>query len=54
MTWALWFGPFALLLLALTAMMVYLRQRQRQAPKAAWTDEELKKAEKLLKDGESA
>jgi cytochrome c-type biogenesis protein CcmH len=54
MTWALWFGPFALLLVALTAMIVYLRQRQRQAPKASWTDEELKKAERLLKDGESA
>ena len=54
MTWALWFGPFALLLVALTAMVMYLRQRQRQAPQAGWTDEELKKAERLLKDGESA
>jgi cytochrome c-type biogenesis protein CcmH len=53
MTWALWFGPFALLVLALTAMLIYLRQRQRQAPASAWTDEELKKAERLLKDGES-
>jgi len=54
MTWALWFGPFALLLVALSAMIIYLRQRQRQAPETAWTEEELKKAEKLLKDGESA
>ncbi|WP_199172484.1 cytochrome c-type biogenesis protein [Limnohabitans sp. 15K] len=54
MTWALWFGPFVLLLVALAAMLVYLRQRQRQAPASAWTDEELKKAERLLKDGESA
>jgi cytochrome c-type biogenesis protein CcmH/NrfF len=54
MTWALWFGPFALLLVALAAMLVYLRQRQRQAPEAAWTDEELKKAERRLKDGDSA
>ncbi|WP_350294706.1 cytochrome c-type biogenesis protein [Limnohabitans sp. Rim8] len=54
MTWALWFGPFVLLLLALTAMVMYLRQRQRQTPQAGWTDEELKKAERLLKDGESA
>jgi cytochrome c-type biogenesis protein CcmH len=54
MTWALWFGPFALLAMALTALVMYLRQRQRQAPQAAWTDEELKKAERLLKDGESA
>jgi cytochrome c-type biogenesis protein CcmH len=54
MTWALWFGPFALLLAALTAMVMYLRQRQRQAPQACWTEEQLKKAERLLKDGESA
>jgi cytochrome c-type biogenesis protein CcmH len=54
MTWALWFGPFALLLVALTAMLVYLRQRQRHQTAAAWTEEELKKAERLLKDGESA
>lgn len=54
MTWALWFGPFALLLAALAAMLIYLRQRQRQAPEATWTDEELKKAERRLKDGESA
>jgi len=54
MTWALWFGPFVLLLVALTAMLMYLRQRQRQAPQTSWTDEQLKKAERLLKDGESA
>jgi cytochrome c-type biogenesis protein CcmH len=54
MTWALWFGPFVLLFLALTAMVMYLRHRQRQTPQAGWTDEELKKAERLLKDGESA
>jgi len=54
MTWALWFGPFVLLLVALTAMVMYLRQRQGQAPSAVWTDEDLKKAERLLKDGESA
>lgn len=54
MTWALWFGPFVLLLAALTAMVMYLRQRQKTLPQAGWTDEELKKAERLLKDGESA
>lgn len=54
MTWALWFGPFALLLVAVTAMVLYLRLRQRHTPTASWTDEELKKAERLLKDGESA
>lgn len=54
MTWALWFGPFVLLLVALVAMLVYLRQRQQVAPAQAWTDEELKKAERRLKDGESA
>jgi cytochrome c-type biogenesis protein CcmH len=54
MTWALWFGPFVLLLVALTAMLMYLRQRQKTLLQAGWTDEELKKAERLLKDGESA
>jgi cytochrome c-type biogenesis protein CcmH len=53
-TWALWFGPFALLMAALIAMVLYLRQRQRQAPAAAWPDEALKKAERLLKDGDAA
>jgi cytochrome c-type biogenesis protein CcmH len=54
MTWALWFGPFVLLLVALTGMVMYLRQRQKTVLQAGWTDEELKKAERLLKDGESA
>ena len=53
-TWALWFGPFALLIGALVAAALYLRQRQRLHTSSAWTAEELKKAEQLLKDGESA
>ncbi len=53
MTWVLWFGPFVLLLAALTTLVIYLRQRQRQAPTTAWSDEELQKAEQLLKDGGS-
>lgn len=31
-TWLLWFGPLVLLLLALGALVVYLRRRQRQPP----------------------
>jgi cytochrome c-type biogenesis protein CcmH len=53
-TWALWFGPFVLLIGALVAAALYLRQRQRLHAPSAWTAEELKKAEQLLKDGESA
>jgi cytochrome c-type biogenesis protein CcmH len=53
-TWALWFGPFALLAVALFATGLYLRQRQRLHAPLAWTAEEMKKAEQLLKDGESA
>jgi cytochrome c-type biogenesis protein CcmH len=53
-TWALWFGPFALLLGALVAAALYLRQRQQRHTPSAWTAEELKKAEQLLKNGESA
>lgn len=53
-TWALWFGPFALLIAAVAGAAVYLRQRQTLAPASTWTAEELQKAEQQLKDGESA
>lgn len=32
LTWALWFGPFALLVLAAWSLWRYLRQRQQQLP----------------------
>ena len=53
LTWVLWFGPFALLIGALVAAALYLRERQRRHTPCAWTAEELKKAEQLLKDRES-
>jgi len=53
-TWALWFGPFALLIAAVAGAAVYLRQRQTLASASKWTAEELQKAEQQLKDGESA
>ena len=53
-TWALWFGPFALLIAAVAGAAVYLRQRQTLAAASTWTAEELQKAEQQLKDGESA
>ncbi len=53
-TWALWFGPFALLIAAVAGVAVYLRQRQRLATASSWSAEELQKAEQMLKDGESA
>ena len=53
-TWALWFGPFALLVAALAGVALYLRQRQTLVAPSKWTPEELQKAEQVLKDGESA
>ena len=53
MTWVLWFGPFALLVLAAVLLVVYLRQRQTHAPAPALSDADRQRAEKLLKDGES-
>ena len=53
-TWALWFGPFALLIAAVAGAAVYLRQRQTLTAASTWTAEELQRAEQQLKDGESA
>ena len=53
-TWALWFGPFALLIAAVAGAAIYLRQRQTLTAASTWTAEELQKAEQQLKDGESA
>lgn len=54
-TWALWFGPPALLAFALTGLIVYLRQRARRVAPAALTAEDRRQARLLLaphkKDG---
>lgn len=53
MTWVLWFGPFALLVLAAWVLVAYLRQRQSAASAQPLTDADRQRAEKLLKDGAS-
>jgi cytochrome c-type biogenesis protein CcmH len=51
LTWALWFGPFALLALALVVLMRYLRHRRVQLPPATPLSEaDRARAEQLLKD----
>jgi cytochrome c-type biogenesis protein CcmH len=52
MTWVLWAGPFALLVIGLVALMAFLRSRQRAAAAldAPLSDEERKRAEALLKE----
>ncbi len=51
LTWALWFGPFALLVLALIVLGRYLRQRRAQVPRETTLSEaDRARAEQLLKD----
>lgn len=51
LTWALWFGPFALLVLALVVLGRYLRQRRAQVPRETTLSEaDRARAEQLLKD----
>ena len=51
LTWALWFGPFALLVLALVVLVRYLRQRRQQVPRVTTLSEaDRARAEQLLKD----
>lgn len=49
LTWALWFGPFFLLLLAAFAMGAYLRQRKKQVAQLELSDAQRERAEQLLK-----
>ncbi len=51
LTWALWFGPFALLVLASVVLGRYLRQRRAQVPRETTLSEaDRARAEQLLKD----
>lgn len=49
-TWALWFGPFLLLLLAAVALGMYLRQRKQQVTAPVLSDAQRERAKQLLKD----
>jgi len=51
LTWALWFGPFVLLVLALVVLGRYLRQRRDQVPReTSLSEADRARAEQLLKD----
>ena len=49
LTWVLWFGPFALLLIAVVFLVLYLRQRRAMAVPAVLSDEARERVKQLLK-----
>jgi cytochrome c-type biogenesis protein CcmH len=52
-TWLLWLGPFGLMVAGLVALFVYLRRRNSEvAATAGLTEEQSKRAEALLQEGE--
>ena len=54
LTWALWFGPFLLLALAILGMAYYLRQRQdAQTGRPVLSDEDRRKVQEILKSGDA-
>lgn len=52
-TFLLWFGPFLLLVAGVIGLVLYLRRRGKRVVEASLSAEEQKKAEALLKLGES-
>ena len=50
-TWVLWFGPFALLVVAAAAMFIYLRRRRVHTEAAHLTEAQHRQAQALL-DGD--
>jgi cytochrome c-type biogenesis protein CcmH len=50
-TWLLWFGPFALLIVAAAAMLIYLRRRRVRTEATHLTDAQHRQAQALL-DGD--
>jgi cytochrome c-type biogenesis protein CcmH len=52
-TWLLWIGPFVLMVAGVIALFVYMRRRNRDiSSEVALTEEERKRAEALLKEGD--
>ena len=48
-TWALWIGPFVLMLMGFIAMLMVLRRRKSRVVASVLTEEEQRRAEALLK-----
>ena len=54
LTWVLWFGPFAMLLLGLLGLMAYIRERQSVKPaQAPLSEEDRRKVERILNRGDA-
>lgn len=51
-TWLLWGGPFLLLAVGIVVLVVYLRRRGRVVRDVALNEDDVKRAEELLKEGE--
>jgi cytochrome c-type biogenesis protein CcmH len=51
-TWLLWAGPFILLVAGVAALIAYLRRRSAHLAPAGLSDEEMKRAEALLKENQ--
>lgn len=51
-TWLLWAGPFGLMILGVVALFMYLRRRNVDIGIDVLTDEERKRADALLQEGE--
>lgn len=47
----LWFGPFIFLLIGATVLIVYLKRRRKQIEEPVLSEQQLKQAETLLKEG---
>ena len=47
----LWIGPFVFLLIGAVVLFVYLKRRRQQIEEPMLTEQQLKQAEALLKDG---
>jgi cytochrome c-type biogenesis protein CcmH len=51
-TYLLWAGPFLLMIVGLVTLLTYLRRRSHAVEQAQLTEDEARRAEALLKEGE--
>ena len=51
-TWLLWAGPFGLMVVGIASLFVYLRRRNADIGTGSSTDDERKRADALLQEGE--
>jgi cytochrome c-type biogenesis protein CcmH len=51
-TWLLWLGPFAFMIIGLVVLVGYLRRRTGKVDETALSEDEKKRADALLKEGQ--